>query len=61
LLTLKNRSEFMLSKMSRVEKTSDKFQEAFLKELMKGRSHRQALRAARSRMSQEPDYLNRRK
>jgi hypothetical protein len=51
----------MLSKMSRVEKTSDKFQEAFLKELMKGRSHRQALRAARSRMSQEPDYLNRRK
>jgi hypothetical protein len=51
----------MLSKMSRFEKVSDQFQEAFTKEKQNGLTHRQALRKARNLLLSNPSYNSRRK
>jgi hypothetical protein len=51
----------MLSKMTRQEKCSDQFQEAYNLALSQGYTPRQALRRARVRVAEEPSYTNRRK
>ena len=51
----------VLSKMSRQEKTSDRFQEVYQDLIAKGKTTRQALREARKVLAEDPNYPNRRK
>jgi hypothetical protein len=51
----------MLSKITRLEKSSDRFQEVFIKVINEGKTPRQALRITRVLLAEEPGYNNRRK
>lgn len=51
----------MSVKLTRAEKTNDRFQEVFNKELNSGQSPRAALRKARRKLYSEEGYTNRRK
>lgn len=51
----------MLSKMSRQEKASDRFQEVLKGLIQGGKTPRQALREARKALAADPTYPNRRK